>query len=231
MQNNQESTGDKISDFVQKNRKAIFTLLGVFVCLLVGSVVFFSLQDYLQKKAIAKVEDLNEKFSKLKDVLADEDKADEVQALYDEVNSFVKGKSGIAAARGWAIMAQIKGGAREWESAEIAWSNAAKTGRKTYLGPIAYFNAAAAAEEQGSLERAIGYLENSVSLSFSFPQAPRAQFNLGRLYEQTGDSQAAIVAYRDIIRNWPAIEQWTNLAQSRIIALELNESLPEAALD
>ncbi len=221
MQNNSENTAvDKAADFVQKHRKAIFSCLIVFVVLIAGSVVFLSLRDNFQRKAIAEVEELSSRFSELRLVLADENYAADADALLEDLNNFVKGKSGFAGSRGWGLIAQIHSGRKQWAEAEEAWLNAAKTGRKTYLGPVSFFNAAAAAEEQGKLREAVGYLENALSNSFAFPAAPRAQFSIGRLNEQLEDFPAALTAYRAVLSNWSNIEVWGNLAQSRILAIE-----------
>lgn len=224
MQNNStQNRNDKINDFVQKNRKVIFFILGVIVFLIVGSVVFLSLKDYLQKKAIVKVEEFDRRYEELHletDAPETEEKAAETDALLSELNAFAKNKSGFAGGKAWSIIGQIYSGREEWSQAEDAWRNAAKAAYKTYLGPVAYFNAAAAAEEQGKLEQAIELLENCVSHKFEFTAAPRAQFSIGRLNEQLGNFPAAIEAYRLVLIKWPYITVWANLAHSRIVALE-----------
>jgi len=91
------------------------------------------------------------------------------------------------------------------------------------LAPIAFFNAGAAAEEQGKTEEAIAYYTNSLSSSADFPDAPRAQFAVGRLRESLHETDAAIEAYRAVISGWSYDQVWTSLAHSRIIALETAE--------
>jgi len=54
-----------------------------------------------------------------------------------------------------------------------------------------------------------------------FPAAPRAQFSVGRLRESLNEDEKAIEAYRAVISSWPNDQVWTNLARSRIIALEI----------
>jgi tetratricopeptide (TPR) repeat protein len=221
-------TQEKINDFVQRNRKGIFVILGIFVFMLVGSVVFFSLKDVLQKKAIADVEKLQERYVELRQdieasVLMEEllgEPSVEIHALLEDATAFARRRSGFAGARAWSIVAHIHSSRKEWQQAEEAWRKAAKAGNRTYLGPISLFNAAAAAEEQGKFEEAIELLQKCVSHSFAFPAAPRAQFSIGRLNEQLNNSSAAIAAYRLVIDNWSSITVWANLAQSRIIVLE-----------
>jgi len=196
--------------------------MSIIIFLFAGIIVYFSLNSYFQNKAIAEVEELNAKYAELRLLLGDENYNDDVKELLEKLNVFVKGKNGYAGARGWTIIAQIHSGKEDWANAEEAWRNAAKTGVKTYLAPAAFFNAAAAAENQGKIEEAIGLLEKCVSYKYNFPAAPRAQFSIGRLNEQLGNIPAAAAAYRAILTNeqWSKIETWANLAQSRIIAIE-----------
>jgi len=218
MQNKNETTsiGNKINDFVQRNRKSIFIILGAFVVLFAAAVIFFSLNDYLQNRAIAEVEELNVRFFELSQAGS----TGEMDALLADLNSFAKNKRGYAGGKAWSIIGQIHFDRKQWAQAEDAWRNAARAGSRTYLAPIAYFNAAIAAEEQGELEQAIELLGSCIAHPFAFPAVPRAQFTIGRLNERMNNIPAAIEAYRNVIINWPSITTWVNLAHSRITALE-----------
>ena len=156
---------------------------------------------------------------------------DEVAAFMDELETFAKRHSGLAAGyaggRAWSILASIYGDRKDWEQAEAAWAAAAKTAKKTFLAPLALFNAGVAAEEQGKVAQAIEYYSASLSADADFPAAPRAQFAIGRLQESLGETGAAIEAYRAVISGWSYDKVWTNLAQSRIIALETDPSVSE----
>ena len=212
---------DRINDFVQRNRKGIIIIIIFLAIGIAGTVVFLSLNDYFNKKAIEEAEELDRRLSELSADLNDVSKAEDVQALLADLNAFAKNKTGIAGSRAWSNIGQIHADRKEWSDAENAWLNAAKAGSKTYLGPAAYFNAAVAAEEQGKLEEAIEFLNNSISHRFEFPGAPRAQFSIGRLNESLNNIPAAIEAYRAVMINWSHISAWANLAQSRITALEI----------
>jgi len=221
MQSKEETkTLDTFNDFIQKNRKGIFLVLGILIAMLAGIVIFISLKDHLQKKAFAKIEELDSRYVDLLPYLKDEDKNDEIQKLLDDLNAFVKSTFGLAEGRGWAVIAQIHSEKEEWQQAEEAWRSAAKAAAASYLAPIAYFNAAAAAEEQGQTEQAIELLEKSISSKFDFAAAPRAQFSIGRLYEGLDNIPEALAAYRLVLSKWPNITGWTELANSRIAALE-----------
>jgi len=213
--------GDKINGFVQRNRKGILISVSAVFILIAGLVVFLSLQDVFNKKAISEVEELNRRFNDVRYLTGDEQNTSDIDALLEELNTFAKNKKGIAASKAWSMIAQIYSGRKDWQQAESAWLNAAKTGDKTYLGPISLFNAAVAAEEQGKLEQAVQLLEQSVAHPFEFPAAPHAQFSIGRLYEQMNNYPAAVDAYRVVLINWQDNPVWQNLARSRIAAIEI----------
>jgi len=227
MQNNNDlNFGDKINGFVQKNRKGILISVSAVCILVAGLIVFLSLQDVFNKKAIGEVEELSRRFNDVRYSIDSEEREQnasnsDIEALLADLNTFAKNKKGIAASKAWSMIAQIHSGRKDWQQTESAWLNAAKTGNKTYLAPISLFNAAVAAEEQGKLEQAIQLLEQSVAHPFEFPAAPRAQFSIGRLYEQMNNYPAAVEAYRAVLINWQDVPVWQNLANSRIAAIEI----------
>jgi len=232
MQNKKEkiSIGDKINDFVQKNRKGIFIVSGIIFIVFIGLIVFIVVSEQTNKKAIAEVEELSDEFNNLRFNINDNNYAAEVNTLLNKLNAFTGNKQGFAGGKAWSMIAQIHSGREEWAKAEDAWLNSARTGAKTYLGPIAFFNAAVAAEEQGKTQKAIEYFKECVSHKFEFPDAPRAQFNIGRLYEQLGNTSEALEAYRAVIINWqwdrlnmnlPNMTLWQDLARNQIIRLEV----------
>jgi tetratricopeptide (TPR) repeat protein len=219
-ENEKQSLGEKLNSFFQRNRKGIIIFSCAVFILLAGLIVFFSLQDVFNKKAIAEVEELNIRFQELRYSINDVNYAAEVQTLLSDIETLAANKNGYAAGKAWAMAAQIYSGRLEWQKAEESWLNAAKAGDKTYLGPIALFNAAASAEEQGKIELAIELLQKSIDHKFEFPAAPRAQFSIGRLYEQLGNYPAAIESYRTVMVNWQNVPVWQYLARSRILAIE-----------
>ena len=222
MQNeNKENFGEKIIGFIQRNRKGIFVSACVIIILLAGLIVFLSLQDVFRKKAISEVEELNLKYEDLRLLIDDSHYDAEINTLLSDLDAFInRNKRGFAGGKAWSITAGIHSAKKDWQKAEEAWLNAAKSGNKTYLAPLAFFNAAVAAEELGKIELAIEHLEKALAHPFEFPSAPRAQFSIGRLYEHLNNYPAAIEAYRTILIDWQDIPVWPHLARSRIAAIE-----------
>ncbi|MDR0623278.1 MAG: tetratricopeptide repeat protein [Treponema sp.] len=221
------SITDHINNFVQKNRKRIFIFLGAVILLLAVFIAAVSIMGVLRNKAISGVEDFTRRYEVLRFDINEPSKEAEVETLLNDLTGFAEKNSGYAAGRAWFIIGGIRADKKEWQEAENAYTGAAKAAAKTYLAPAAYFNAAAAAEEQGNLAGAVDLYTQCVSLSALFPAAARAQFAIGRLKEAQNDKAAALEAYRGVISGWPADTAWTNLAHSRIILLERDEEISQ----
>ena len=222
-ENENVSTGQRINEFIQKNRKSIFISVGAVILVIVGTIITLSLIEVFDKKAISGAEELNSRYEEVHHRISEETSAEEVQTLLADLNAFAKKNSGFAAGRAWSIIGHIHSDRKEWPEAETAWQSAAKAASKTYLGPVALFNAAVCAEEQEKYPQAIDLYSQSVSHKVIFPAAPHAQFAIGRLNETLNDRAGAIEAYRNVLARWPNVTVWTNLAQSRIIALDTGE--------
>ena len=215
------NTGDKINDFIQRNRKVIFTISGIIIVLFIGSIVYLSINDNINKKASVKMEELLVKYAEIKEKTGEEDSKEEVDAYLAELEVFAAKTKGIAGSKAWSIIGEIYAGREDWHRAEEAFISSARTGEKTYLGPLSYLNAAAAAEEHGEFEQALDLLKKCLSSKIEFPQAPRAQFAVGRINEKLGNFPDALEAYRAVMINWPDMPAWQQLAQSRITAIEI----------
>jgi len=217
---NDTNAGERINEFIQKNRKPVLFTAVTLLVLFIAAVAALSLIDVLGNRAVAALEEFNDRYEALMPSVTEEYSADDVAAFIEELTAFAKNKSGYAGGRARFLIGNIRAAKKEWAEAEAVFAGAAKSAPKTYLAPLAWFNAGAAAEEQGRLPEAIGYYENSLAATAAFPAAPRARFSVGRLHETLNENEKAIEAYRAVISGWPYDKVWTNLARSRIIALE-----------
>jgi tetratricopeptide (TPR) repeat protein len=214
------NASEKINEFIQKNRKPIFITAASLLVILIAAIATLSLMDVFRNRAIAAVEELNDRYETILPSITEEYYSDDVDTLLDELTSFAKKNSGYPGGRAWFLIGGIHAAKKEWAQAETAYVSAAKTTVKNYLAPLAWFNAAAAAEEQGKTTEAIGYYGSSLTTTNVFPAAPRAQFSVGRLHETLNQDEKALEAYRAVISGWSYDQVWAKLARSRIIALE-----------
>jgi tetratricopeptide (TPR) repeat protein len=224
MANNNEKTqeinvNDGIADFIQKNRRVIITVAAGVVVLLAAFIGWISWRDFTRARAISRVEAFSERYESLRIDINDPSKAGEVQALLDELNAFGGKNSAYPGARAYSIAADIYFDKKDWAEAETAWIKAARVAPKIYLAPVALYNAAVAAEERGDIAQAIDLYTQALGYEEQFPAAVRAQYAIGRLREEQADIGAAVEAYRTVIEKWPAETVWSNLANSRIIAI------------
>ncbi|MCL2175022.1 MAG: tetratricopeptide repeat protein [Treponema sp.] len=220
--NEQSNLGESINEFIQKNRKAIFTAVGIVIILFLGAVIFVSVKGSMEKNASIALDGLIKKFEDQKENINIEEYNDEINALISELETFAAKNGGFSGGKAWSLAADINVIRKDWEKAEELYLKASRSGKKTYHSPISLFNAAAAAEEQGKLEQALDYLKQSISQTVEFPAAPRAQFAIGRINEMLERYSDATEAYREILIKWPEMAEWQNLARSRIIAIEIN---------
>jgi tetratricopeptide (TPR) repeat protein len=209
---------------MQKNRRKIFLGFLAIIVLLAGFIITITVRDKIQSGAIRHIDAFNSRYEQLKPFISGEDeeaasKQADITALLDELNAFGKKSFGFAAARAYCMSADIYWEQKKWAEAETSWLNAAKAAGKGYLAPVAFFGAAAAADEQGNTESAIEFYNKALNYGNVFPGAARAQFSVGRLEESRGNSDAALQAYRSLTSKWPDDPIWTNLAQSRIMVL------------
>ena len=211
---------ESINEFIQRNRKPIFIISGSLLAILIAVIAVLSLMEVFRNKAIAIVEEYNDLYATMLPTINEEYFSDEVNSFLEEVTEFAKKHSGYSGGRAWLIIGGLHSAKKEWPEAETAYASAAKAAGKTYLAPLAWFNAGAVAEEQGKTAEAIEYYGNSLTTNAVFSAASRAQFSVGRLHETLNEDEKAIEAYRAVISGWPHDQIWTSLARSRIIALE-----------
>jgi tetratricopeptide (TPR) repeat protein len=219
-----DKINEQIGDLIQKHRMQFLVALAVIVLVIVGFVAYSVIREKTQSNALSKVDALNRRYEAIKESLSYEENLDsslqtELGILLSELTEFENKNSGFAAARAYSINANISMDQKNWETAEEKWLKAAEAAPKSYLAPIAVYNAAVAAEEQGRIEQAIAYYSRAAGYGDLFPAAARAQFSVGRLEESRNNKDSAIEAYRNLLAKWPNEPVWPNLAQNRLLVL------------
>jgi predicted negative regulator of RcsB-dependent stress response len=217
--NEKRSFSDILADFIRNNRRQLLISVVVILVTVIGFIAGYAVRSSLREKANSVAEDFAERYEVLVIDINEPGKAEDTRALLEEIEGFAKKTSGHAGARSYSLAASIYAEQKNWALAEGAWRNSAKKAGKSYLAPVSLFNAAVAAEEQGNLDQAIELYAESAAHVSDFPSAARAQFEIGRLREAQGDTQAALEAYKLIPEKWANESSWINLAQSRIIVL------------
>ncbi|MDR1429727.1 MAG: tetratricopeptide repeat protein [Spirochaetaceae bacterium] len=214
----------RLADFLQHKRRIIIIAGAVVIGAFIAGISGYAIWEKTSGDNIQAVEELYDRYFEMgfENPAVNAVNEEETSEYIASVREFAEKKSGYAAVRAWTILGRVYQSRKEWPLAEEAWSRAAALKPASYLTPESLFNAASAAEEQGSVERAIEILKKiSGEYPDTFPGIARSSFSLGRLYEKQEDTEAALSAYQTVVENWPS-SPWANLANSRIIALAIN---------
>jgi len=219
-----EEISSRIGELIQKNRMKLLAGLAAIILAIAAFIVISVVREKSQSNALSKVDALNRRYEAIKASISGGEALDAAQqlelgVLLAELTEFESNNSGFAAARAYSINGSINMDQKNWQTAEEKWLKAADAAPKSYLAPIAVYNAAVAAEEQGNIESAIAYYSRAAGFGDSFPAAARAQFSIGRLEESRNNRDSAIEAYRNLLAKWPNEPVWPNLAQNRLLVL------------
>jgi tetratricopeptide (TPR) repeat protein len=215
---------EKIGEFIQRNRTRLFVGLCAVVLVIAGFIIVSVVREKTLSNALSRLDALTHRYDDLRPSILNEEEMSvsqlsELALLITDISEFQNRNSGFAAARAYSLNANIYMDQKKWELAEEMWLKAVEAAPKTYLAPIAIYNAAVSAEEQNNIDTAIAYYTRAAGFGDSFPSAARAQFSVGRLEESRNNKDSAIAAYRNLLANWPNDQVWPNLAQNRLLVL------------
>ena len=230
-----------VSAFLSANRKAMLAVLGTAVTAVIAVIVFFAVSEKMNAEAVSSVEKVIYDFEQFKgknkpaeennelseDTYGEEKIAGTSDAVTAEEDKTIealkalllKHSSSYAAFRANTAIAEIYFQRKNYTEALQFYETAAKSVKKGYPVGLAYFNAAACADELQQYEKALELYILSASYD-DFPLKPRALFNIGRLEESLAHPDKAIEAYTKLAESYPD-NDWTLLAKSRIIALSI----------
>ena len=181
----------RINDFTQKNRLFILSAIAAIIVLFFGFIISYSVHNSMQKNSNAKLEDLLNRYESLQPEIssANLDHNNDIDLFLSDLEEFAAKRSGYAAGKAYGMLAGISAIKLDWEASETAWINAAKSSKRTFYEPLAWFNAGVSAEEQESFDAAIGHYKKCLASRSDFPSAIQAQFSIGRLFEELGDKE------------------------------------------
>jgi len=220
---NQEklNLGTRIAQWIQKRKKILLTILAVLVVVLIVLGIVNGLSSAKNRKAAANLLEFEELYSQWNNATTEEREGfvQDIRNKFEEIENEYSGT--YAHQRGLFMMGDLYFANEKWEDSLDKYLSLAGMYSKSYLAPVALYNAAAAAEELGNNEKAV---ENYQRISAEYAEsslAPRSLFSVGRLQEQKSIEQA-LSAYNSLIELYPQ-SNWTKLARSRIIELNISK--------
>lgn len=213
------SFSDKCAEFLSKNRKVLAFAFAA-VCVVIAAVMVttaFNMRKLhsASEATEALITDWVELHGKKpEDLLVQEDAL--IAKLEEQALKNGKSYSGY---RAYTVLGEAYVQRKEWEKALNFYRSAGDVLPQMYTAGIAYFNAAACADELQKHETALELYTLSASVE-DFPLKPRALFNIGRVEEALMHTDKAIEAYTKLAEQYPD-NNWTLLGKSRIIALSI----------
>lgn len=214
------SFAQKINDFLAKSRTVIIVALAAFVIVLGAIFAFSVINDNRKATAFESVDTIVTKWEEARS-------AADKSGLSSSEDGFVASlqkvadanKANFGGTRANMAIAEIYFSRKDWQNAQKYYLAAIACSPKAYTAGINYFNAGVCADELGVAEDAVKYLTKASECE-NFAMKSRAIFNLGRVEEQRSNKDAALAAYGKLVEKYPD-DDWTLLAESRIIALKI----------
>ncbi len=220
--NNEEkpSFSQAVADFFFAKRKVLIAAIAAVFALILALVIAAVVRQSRMERAYETISALMDEWSELSasDSLDAEAEEKIISSLEETASSNRRNFAGV---RANLSAAEIYFSKEDWEAAKGFYEAAAAVSDKYYTTGYALYNAAVCAEELGLLDDALSLFERAESCA-SFPQKARCRFNIARIQEQNASEDAALESYRMLLDLYPS-SQWTDLAHSRIIVLEISQ--------
>lgn len=215
-----QTAGEKLTAFLEKNRKVVISAFIVVVVLLVAFVVCETVLSKAKVNNLAKLDEIT--YVLTKDALnADDAELSAKKSAAMESLKPLLGKGGIVGARANYLAGEIEVLNGQYGTALNYYETAASKSKKNYLGSVLLYNAAYCCEMTGDLEKAVENYKTA-SADEDFLLRAHAQFSVGRIYESMGKTDEAVAAYEELVNRTPNLE-WAKIAKSRILALDINK--------
>lgn len=213
-----EGAGKKIENFMTRNRKFILCIGLVLVLGAIAACVCVGVMDSQKKSALEVVDKIEYTYSKDFDSLSEEEIVARQTAALDSLKDLL-GKKGVVGVRANMLAADICFAKKDFVNSMDYWVAAAKADEKSYTAPICYYNAGVCYEETGDNKTAASYYQMAADNS-KFLLTPRALMGIARVKEADGDFAGAAEMYNKLVDSYSS-NDWTDLAQSRLIRLSL----------
>ena len=215
-----ENTEEKVTGFMTRNRSLIVCIVVIAVVAVAAACVCIGLNESAVKKGLSKVDAVEYTLTKDSASLEDEEAALRQTAALADLESLTK-KKNVVGVRANMLSADITFAQKNYEASRTFWLNAAEAGKKSYTAPVCYYNAGVCSEELGDAVSAADYYGKAASAP-DFLLVTHAMFSQGRVLESLSKTEEALAVYKNLAEKYPN-DTWSNLAQSRVIALEISQ--------
>ena len=228
MKKEKKDPSEQLGNFVTKYRRPILLVVIILVVAAIAVCVTVEVTDKSRENGIAKLDSIEYVFTKDSSSLTDEEIASREKTVMDEIQPYLN-KKNVVGVRANMLAASIAFQKKDYENSKTYWLAAFASGKKSYTAPVCKYNAAVCCEELGDNTKAAEYYE-SASDAKDFLLVTHCLFSLGRVKEALNDFTGAAVAYNKLVDKYPD-DEWTNVAQSRLIALKTEGKITDAVVE
>lgn len=222
----QEKKGDlatfnqKMNDFLYRNRMILISCFVVVFCVIAALVTVSAINGSRNRAAFERVDAIVSEWDAARNESDTAGLAGKETGYIEQLSKIARANGNTyAAARADLSAAEIYYARKDWKNARELYLAAAARAPKAYTAGICWYNAGMCADELGNAQEAIDSFTKAAGFG-NFGLKSRALFNIGRVEEQRGGKDAAIAAYESLVAQFPD-DQWSLLAKSRVIALQI----------
>ncbi len=218
----------RVAVALQEKKRAIFIALIVLVVVVVGSLIAVKVSQKKSSQYILQWEAIETSLFDFESMDTEDEAWDTAYAelLQDTEDLLVstKGK-GFADMNARMVQGRLYTMQDDWSSAAESFLSLETYHPKSYLAPVALFNAAASYEEAGELDKASELYQRIIDTQDANPMADivRAYFYLGRVAYQQGDTEKAADVWNMMITMYQsdyAATEWIKLAETMLLTIE-----------
>jgi len=208
---------DRLAVFLTERRALVIAALVVVVTIIVAAAVWGPIRSGMDDRNAQVAEDIDQSFS---DWLyaGDDEKAAKEEEFLANVQKGLDGRE-YSVQRALFMRGQYYINLEKWAEASADFASLADSYPKSYLAPVALFNAASTSETAGDSAKAVEFYTRLVdNYADKAGEAAEALFNLGRLAEEEGNKDKAKEFYNQLIADYDASD-WKNIAKTRILLM------------
>lgn len=212
------TASSKVNKFLEKNRKALWSILGIIVVAIIAYVVVDVCSTKAASKGLEAIDAISYTLTKDSNKLEEAEVEARRTAALNDLAAYTK-KGGVVGVRANMLCADLEYQTKNYQAALDYWKATADKGKKSYTAPIAYFNIASCYEALNDNASAAEYYKKAADFD-DFVLALHAQFSLGRVLETKGDYAEAAAVYTQMNDSNPD-DTWSKLAKTRLIKLQI----------
>ncbi len=228
MEHENEPLTVRVAVALQEKKRAIFIALIALVVVVTGALITVKLSQGKSSQYILQWEAIETSLIDFESMDIEDEAWDATYAELlqntEDLLASTKG-NGFADMNTRMVQGRLYTMQDDWNSAAESFLSIETYHPKSYLAPVALFNAAASYETAGELDKAAEVYQLIIDTQDANPMADivRAYFYLGRVAYQQGDTEKAADVWNMMITMYQsnlAAAEWIKLAETMLLTIE-----------